>query len=125
MVDATSGVGLMNKSALEANELFEILYENSQQFNYRRDLPKKADAYEVSMNDYGTKIANLTNLVQQLIPRAQVCMVCTNHGHSSELCPILGGYMEKMTQENYMQQRNNSFSNPYNQGWRQYPHPPM
>ncbi|KAK1551270.1 hypothetical protein Q3G72_033094 [Acer saccharum] len=72
MVDATSGGGLMNKNALKAKEIFEILYENSQQFNYQRTLPRKANAYEVSMNDYGSQISNLTNLVQQLILRALV-----------------------------------------------------
>ncbi|KAK0572206.1 hypothetical protein LWI29_027842 [Acer saccharum] len=88
MVDATSGGGLMNKNALKAKEIFEILYENSQQFNYQRTLPRKANAYE-------------------------------------ESCTVLGGYMEEMAQENYMQQINNPFSNIYNQGWHQYPQPPM
>ncbi|BBH05336.1 plant U-box 23 [Prunus dulcis] len=42
MVDATSGGGLMNKSATQAKEMFENIAANSQQFNYRRAPPKKA-----------------------------------------------------------------------------------
>ncbi|TXG48166.1 hypothetical protein EZV62_027460 [Acer yangbiense] len=49
MVDTTSGGGLMNKNALETREIFEILYENSQQFNYQRAPLKKDDAYEPPM----------------------------------------------------------------------------
>ncbi|KAI5334935.1 hypothetical protein L3X38_025068 [Prunus dulcis] len=96
MVDATSGGGLMNKSATQAKEMFENIATNSQQFNYRRPPPKKAGVYEVSASDIGPQIANLTNLVKQLIPRAQVCAVCANSGHPMESCPSLYGDGEEM-----------------------------
>ncbi|CAL2240576.1 unnamed protein product [Prunus armeniaca] len=124
MVDATSGGGLMNKSATQAKEMFENIAANSQQFNYRRAPPKKAGVYEVSASDIGPQIANLTNLVKQLIPQAQVCAVCANPGHPTESCPSLYGDGEKMAQAHYMQQqkpRNDPFSNTYNPGWRQHP----
>ena len=73
------------------------------------------------MNDYGPQIAHLTSLIWQLIPRDQVCAVCSNHGHSSESCPILGGYREERARVNYMQQRNDLFFDTYNPGWRQHP----
>ena len=79
----------MNKNALEVNEIFEILSENSRQFKYQRDASRKA---EVNTADYGPQIAHLTSLVQQLIPIAQVCAACANNGHSLESCPSLGGY---------------------------------
>ncbi|XP_020418036.1 uncharacterized protein LOC109948741 [Prunus persica] len=124
MVDATSGGGLMNKSATQAKEMFENIAANSQQFNYRRAPPKKAGVYEVSASDIGPQIANLTNLVKQLIPQAQVCAVCANPGHPTESCPSLYGDGEEMAQAHYMQQqkpRNDPFSNTYNPGWRQHP----
>ncbi|CAL9012178.1 unnamed protein product [Prunus brigantina] len=124
MVDATSGGGLMNKSATQAKEMFENIAANSQQFNYRRAPPKKAGVYEVSASDIGPQIANLTNLVKQLIPQAQVCAVCANPGHLTESCPSLYGDGEEMAQAHYMQQqkpRNDPFSNTYNPGWRQHP----
>ncbi|XP_034215635.1 uncharacterized protein LOC117627589 [Prunus dulcis] len=124
MVDATSGGGLMNKSATQAKEMFENIAANSQQFNYRRAPPKKAGVYEVSASDIGPQIANLTNLVKQLIPQAQVCAVCANPGHHTESCPSLYGNGEEMAQAHYMQQqkpRNDPFSNTYNPGWRQHP----
>ncbi|XP_034197286.1 uncharacterized protein LOC117612730 [Prunus dulcis] len=124
MVDATSGGGLMNKSATQAKEMFENIAANSQQFNYRRAPPKKAGVYEVSASDIGPQIANLTNLVKQLIPQAQVCAVCANPGHHTESCPSLYGNGEEMAQAHYMQQqkpRNDPFSNTYNSGWRQHP----
>ncbi|KAI5347397.1 hypothetical protein L3X38_015276 [Prunus dulcis] len=124
MVDATSGGGLMNKSATQAKEMFENIAANSQQFNYRRAPPKKVGVYEVSASDIGPQIANLTNLVKQLIPQAQVCAVCANPGHPTESCPSLYGDGEEMAQAHYMQQqkpRNDPFSNTYNPGWRQHP----
>ncbi|XP_020417999.1 uncharacterized protein LOC109948709 [Prunus persica] len=124
MVDATSGGGLMNKSATQAKEMFENIAANSQQFNYRRAPSKKAGVYEVSASDIGPQIANLTNLVKQLIPQAQVCAVCANPGHPTESCPSLYGDGEEMAQAHYMQQqkpRNDPFSNTYNPGWRQHP----
>ncbi|CAL2266116.1 unnamed protein product [Prunus armeniaca] len=124
MVDATSGGGLMNKSATQAKEMFENIAANSQQFNYRRAPPKKVGVYEVSASDIGPQIANLTNLVKQLIPQAQVCAVCANPGHPTESCPSLYGDGEEMAQAHNMQQqkpRNDPFSNTYNPGWRQHP----
>ncbi|CAL2228629.1 unnamed protein product [Prunus armeniaca] len=100
MVDATSGGGLMNKSATQAKEMFENIAANSQQFNYRRAPPKKAGIYE------------------------HVCAVCANPGHPMESCPSLYGDGEEMAQAHYMQQqkpRNDPFSNTYNPGWRQHP----
>ena len=105
MVDATSGGGLMNKSATQAKEMFENIAANSQQFNYRRAPPKKAGVYEVSASDIGPQIANLTNLVKQLIPQAQVCAVCANPGHPTESCPSLYGDGEEMAQAHYMQHK--------------------
>ncbi|KAK1581903.1 hypothetical protein Q3G72_010098 [Acer saccharum] len=94
MVDATSGVGLMNKSALEANELFEILYENSQQFDYRRDLPKKADAYEEtrqSITQLSTSIKNVENQIGQIA----ILLSQRDQGRlPSQVIPNLKGNME-------------------------------
>ncbi|CAL8163032.1 unnamed protein product [Prunus armeniaca] len=87
--DATHEGGLMNKSATQAKEMFENIATNSQQFNYRRAPPKKVGFYEVSASDIGPQIANLTNLVKQLILQAQVCVVCANPGHPTESCPDL------------------------------------
>ncbi|KAI5317403.1 hypothetical protein L3X38_037110 [Prunus dulcis] len=105
MVDATSGGGLTNKSATQAKEMFENIAANSQQFNYRRAPSKKAGVYEVSASDIGPQIANLTNLVKQLIPQAQVCAVCANPGHPTESCPSLYGNGEEMAQAHYMQHK--------------------
>ncbi|CAL2277618.1 unnamed protein product [Prunus armeniaca] len=53
MVDATSGEGLMNKTAYEAFTLFEFLSANSQQWSHNkgRGAPMKAVVYEVSTNN--------------------------------------------------------------------------
>ncbi|KAI5351510.1 hypothetical protein L3X38_004401 [Prunus dulcis] len=70
MVDATSGEGLMNKTADEAFTLFESLSANSQQWSHNkgRGAPMKAVVSEVSTNnEIAAKLDVMCSLLQQAV----------------------------------------------------------
>ncbi|CAL2239443.1 unnamed protein product [Prunus armeniaca] len=98
MVDATSGEGLMNKTADEAFTLFESLSANSQQWSHNkgRGAPMKAVVSEAVTGPLGSKVE-----VQDQ------------------------SFAEHMLEQaNALQARNpnnDPYSNTYNPGWRNHP----
>ena len=65
MMDATSGVAIVNKTPSEARELISIMVANSQQFEFDQDLSRRVN--EVSNSSIEHQISTLTSLVQQLV----------------------------------------------------------
>ncbi|KAI5351553.1 hypothetical protein L3X38_004444 [Prunus dulcis] len=118
MVDATSGEGLMNKTADEAFTLFESLSANSQQWSHNkgRGAPMKAVVSEVSTNnEIAAKLDVMSSLLQQAVtgPLGNKMEV---HDQS---------FAEHMLEQaNALQARNpqnDPYSNTYNPGWRNHP----
>ncbi|KAI5338678.1 hypothetical protein L3X38_017950 [Prunus dulcis] len=118
MVDATSGEGLMNKTADEAFTLFESLSANSQQWSHNkgRGAPMKAVVSEVNTNnEIAAKLDVMCSLLQQAVTGPL--------GNKVEVQDQ--SFAEHMLEEaNALQARNpqnDPYSNTYNPGWRNHP----
>ncbi|XP_050142227.1 uncharacterized protein LOC126618186 [Malus sylvestris] len=129
LVASSSGGAFMDKTPINAKALLKNIAGNTRQFGRRDELPFKK-VNEVSANSsIELQLANLTNLVQQVIvaPK-QVCGVCSKMGHATDMCPslmdqggleqanALGGFQGQQRQKYY------PYSNNYNAGWRDHPH---
>ncbi|KAM1265683.1 hypothetical protein ACFX2J_035340 [Malus domestica] len=129
MLDAASEGAFMDKTPTNAKALLKNIAGNTRQFGGRDELPFKK-VNEVSANySIELQLANLTNLVQQVIvaPK-QVCGVCSMMGHATYMCPssmdqggleqanALGGF------QGQQRQKYDPYSNNYNAGWRDHPH---
>ncbi|XP_050156648.1 uncharacterized protein LOC126630561 isoform X2 [Malus sylvestris] len=129
MLDAASGGAFMDKTPTNAKALLKNIAGNTRQFGGRDELPFKK-VNEVSANSsIELQLANLTNLVQQVIvaPK-QVCGVCSMMGHATDMCPSLmdqGGLEQAHTLGGFQgqqRQKYDPYSNNYNAGWRDHPH---
>ncbi|CAL8993229.1 unnamed protein product, partial [Prunus brigantina] len=118
MVDATSGEGLMNKTADEAFTLFESLSANSQQWSHSkgRGAPMKAVVSEVSTNnEIAAKLDVMCSLLQQAVTGPLGSKVEVQDQSFAE---------HMLEQANALQARdpnNDPYSNTYNPGWRNHP----
>ncbi|CAL8175219.1 unnamed protein product [Prunus armeniaca] len=118
MVDATSGEGLMNKTADEAFTLFESLSANSQQWSHNkgRGAPMKAVVSEVSTNnEIAAKLDDMCSLLQQAVTGPLGNKVEVQDQSFAE---------HMLEQANALQARNpnnDPYSNTYNPGWRNHP----
>ncbi|CAL9019012.1 unnamed protein product, partial [Prunus brigantina] len=118
MVDATSGEGLMNKTADEAFTLFESLSANSQQWSHSkgRGAPMKAVVSEVSTNnEIAAKLDVMCSLLQQAVTGPLGSKVDVQDQSFAE---------HMLEQANALQARNpnnDPYSNTYNPGWRNHP----
>ncbi|CAL8988240.1 unnamed protein product [Prunus brigantina] len=118
MVDATSGEGLMNKTADEAFTLFESLSANSQQWSHNkgRGAPMKAVVSEVSTNnEIAAKLDVMCSLLQQAVTGPLGSKVEVQDQSFAE---------HMLEQANALQARNpnnDPYSNTYNPGWRNHP----
>ncbi|KAI5338618.1 hypothetical protein L3X38_017889 [Prunus dulcis] len=118
MVDATSGEGLMNKTADEAFTLFESLSANSQQWSHNkgRGAPMKAVVSEVSTNnEIAAKLDVMCSLLQQAVTGPLGNKVEVQDQSFAE---------HMLEQANALQARNpqnDPYSNTYNPGWRNHP----
>ncbi|CAL9012105.1 unnamed protein product, partial [Prunus brigantina] len=118
MVDATSGEGLMNKTAEEAFTLFESLSANSQQWSHNkgRGAPMKAVVSEVSTNnEIAAKLDVMCSLLQQAVAGPLGNAVEVQDQSFAE---------HMLEQANALQARNpnnDPYSNTYNPGWRNHP----
>ncbi|KAI5312350.1 hypothetical protein L3X38_041523 [Prunus dulcis] len=118
MVDATSGEGLMNKTADEAFTLFESLSANSQQWSHNkgRGAPTKAVVSEVSTNnEIAAKLDVMCSLLQQAVTGPLGNKVEVQDQSFAE---------HMLEQANSLQARNpqnDPYSNTYNPGWRNHP----
>ncbi|XP_016652564.1 PREDICTED: uncharacterized protein LOC103343534 [Prunus mume] len=118
MVDATSGEGLMNKTAEEAFTLFESLSANSQQWSHNkgRGAPMKAVVSEVSTNnEIAAKLDVMCSLLQQAMTGPLGNKVEVQDQSFAE---------HMLEQANALQARNpnnDPYSNMYNPGWRNHP----
>ncbi|TQE03197.1 hypothetical protein C1H46_011200 [Malus baccata] len=119
----------MDKTPINAKALLKNIAGNTQQFGGRDELPFKK-VNEVSANSsIELQLANLTNLVQQVIvaPK-QVCGVCSKMGHATDMCPSLmdQGGLEQANAlggfQGQQRQKYDPYSNNYNAGWRHPPH---
>ncbi|CAN6547921.1 unnamed protein product [Malus baccata var. baccata] len=129
MLDAASGGAFMDKTPINAKALLKNIAGNTRQFGGRDELPFKK-VNEVSANSsIELQLANLTNLVQQVIvaPK-QVCGVCSMMGHVTDMCPSLmdQGGLEQANAlggfQGQQRQKYDPYSNNYNAGWRDHPH---
>ncbi|KAM1128440.1 hypothetical protein TB1_037663 [Malus domestica] len=129
MLDAASGGAFMDKTPTNAKALLKNIAGNTRQFGGRDELPFKK-VNEVSANSsIELQLANLTNLVQQVIvaPK-QVCGVCSKIGHATNMCPSLmdQGGLEQANAlggfQGQQRQKYDPYSNNYNAGWRDHPH---
>ncbi|CAN6544323.1 unnamed protein product [Malus baccata var. baccata] len=129
MLDAASGGAFMDKTPINAKALLKNIAGNTRQFGRRDELPFKK-VNEVSANSsIELQLANLTNLVQQVIvaPK-QVCGVCSMMGHVTDMCPSLmnQGGLEQANAlggfQGQQRQKYDPYSNNYNAGWRDHPH---
>ncbi|XP_034203540.1 uncharacterized protein LOC117618018 [Prunus dulcis] len=118
MVDATSGEGLMNKTADEAFTLFESLSANSQQWSHNkgRGAPMKAVVSEVSNNnEIAAKLDVMCSFLQQAVTGPLGNKVEVQDQSFAE---------HMLEQANALQARNpqnDPYSNTYNPGWRNHP----
>ncbi|KAI5351533.1 hypothetical protein L3X38_004424 [Prunus dulcis] len=118
MVNATSGEGLMNKTADEAFTLFEFLSANSQQWSYNkgRGAPMKAVVSEVSTNnEIAANLDVMCSLLQQEVTGPLGNKVEVRNQSFAE---------HMLEQANALQARNpnnDPYSNTYNLGWRNHP----
>ncbi|KAM1962416.1 hypothetical protein ACFX16_022701 [Malus domestica] len=119
----------MDKTPINAKALLKNIAGNTRQFGGRDELPFKK-VNEVSANSsIELQLANLTNLVQQVIvvPK-QVCGVCSMMGHATNICPSLmdQGGLEQANAlggfQGQQRQKYDPYSNNYNAGWRDHPH---
>ena len=119
----------MDKTPKNAKALLKNIDGNTRQFGGRDELPFKK-FNEVSANSsIELQLANLTNLVQQVIvaPK-QVCGVCSMMGHATNICPSLmdQGGLEQANAlggfQGQQRQKYDPYSNNYNAGWRDHPH---
>ncbi|CAL8993227.1 unnamed protein product, partial [Prunus brigantina] len=116
MVDATSGEGLMNKTADEAFTLFESLSANSQQWSHSkgRGAPMKAVVSEVSTNnEIAAKLDVMCSLLQQAVTGPLGSKVEVQDQSFAE---------HMLEQANALQARdpnNDPYSNTYNPGGKQ------
>ncbi|KAI5324178.1 hypothetical protein L3X38_033251 [Prunus dulcis] len=118
MIDATSGEGLMNKTAYEAFTLFESLSANSQQWSHNkgRGAPMKAVVSEVSTNnEIAANLDVMCSLLQQAVTGPLGNKVEVQDQSFAE---------HMLEQANALQARNpqnDPYSNTYNPGWRNHP----
>ena len=126
MIDAASGGALVDKTPSEAKDLIANMAANSQQFGIRQDIASTRKVNEVQTNDsqLGQQLAQLTTVVQQLAMGQQVrpCGICQVVGHTTDACPtlfedvnVVGGFPGQPKPQY------NSYSNTYNEGWRDHP----
>nr|XP_028960005.1 uncharacterized protein LOC103410683 [Malus domestica] len=129
MLNAASGGAFMDKTPINAKALLKNIASNTRQFGGRDELPFKK-VNEINANSsIELQLANLTNLVQQVIvaPK-QVCGVCSMMGHATDMCPSLmdqGGFEQANALGGFQgqqRQKDDPYSNNYNAGWRDHPH---
>ncbi|XP_031259211.1 uncharacterized protein LOC116117314 [Pistacia vera] len=91
--------------------------------------------YEVNTNtELAMQVLELTKqmktMCNMMIEQGQnssneVCAICNNLGHATNICPSSENFPEFVEHANvmnsYNQRPNNPFSNTYNPGWRNYP----
>lgn len=127
MIDAASGGAFVNKTLAQAHELCKTVAANTKNYGGRDVVPQKSVNEVSSTSNLETQIANLTNLMQQVVLPKQVCGVCCMVGHYSDQCPSLmdQGSLEHANAvggfQGQQRQKYDPFSNTYNQGWRDHP----
>lgn len=138
MVDATCGGALMGKSPDEAWTFFEVLRENSQQWDYtargERASPvqKKAGMYEIStsaaLEEQVASLARQMKTLAQVVAKTpvEVCAICSSSTHHTNVCPsnplFPDDYAEQANAVNtFRRPGNDPYSNTYNQGWTRHP----
>ncbi|XP_027174516.1 uncharacterized protein LOC113774148 [Coffea eugenioides] len=128
IIDATSGGALVNKTPWEARELIEGMAANSQQFGTREDVPIRK-VNEVETSSIQQQLTELTSFVRQLVVgntfQAKVCGICTDMGHSTDMCPMMQEEgAEQVNMTGYVpapRRPYDPYSSTYNPGWRDHP----
>ncbi|KAL3498253.1 hypothetical protein ACH5RR_040985 [Cinchona calisaya] len=92
IIDAASGWALDNLTIDAACELISNMASRSQKFRTRHDQTLKR-VNEVNVLSLEQQMTSLTSFVRQLVsgitPTAQSCGICSNEGHSTDMCPTL------------------------------------
>ncbi|XP_073133960.1 uncharacterized protein [Henckelia pumila] len=100
------------------------------QFGTSRSHPAPRKSNEVNVSSLEQQLSELTFLVRHMAVGngqiAKVCGICTQVGHATDMCPTLQeGYAEQVNAAGGFpgppQQKYDSYSNTYNQGWRDHP----
>ncbi|GMI65970.1 hypothetical protein HRI_000266300 [Hibiscus trionum] len=122
MMDAASGVEIVNKTPTQAKDLINIIAANSQQFGSTHDTVSRR-VNEVIVSSLETKISNITSLVEKLAldnaQQVKACGIFPRQDHTTDMCPTL---QEENTEETntiggfYGQKKYNPYSNSYNPG---------
>lgn len=130
LIDAASGGALMGKTEAEAYNLLEEMASNSYQWPSERSIPKKAGIHEIDViSALTTQISTLSKQLGTLNVNAiqstnLSCEFCAGNHHSNE-CAAASQFAPAPEQVNqvadFNRQRNNPYSNTYNQGWRNHP----
>jgi hypothetical protein len=146
-VDASCGGQFLRKNEDEAWELFEQLYENSQQnMGQARQSGTRATRgglHEVAqtsildrkVDSLASSVEQLTSLFRDLAPAMRPaepstpspqdsCAACYSVSHATHDCPFAPSPLECPQEQVNLAQgypRNNPYSNSYNPGWRNHP----
>ncbi|XP_062021110.1 uncharacterized protein LOC133737598 [Rosa rugosa] len=127
MLDAASGGAFVDKIPANAHALCKNIASNTRQYGGRDMIPRQNVNEVSSTSNLEAQIANLTNLVKQVVLPKQVCGVCSMMGHAADMCPSLndqGGWEQANAIGGFQGQQRakyDPFSNTYNPGWRDHP----
>ena len=87
------------------------------------DLRAKTASLSRKLETLEMKVVNEVSVMQ---PTEQTYRICALVTHSTEECPTIPTFQEVMLEKSYaissfQKQYNNTYSETYNQGWRQHP----
>ena len=92
MVDVTSEAALVNKTPTEARDLFNLIAQNTQQFDVRESQTKKVN--EIGSNSFVESqlshiIAMLNKIVTGGVQKAVIYGICCLEGYPTDAFPAL------------------------------------
>ena len=94
MIDVASGGVLVNKTPTQARELISNIATNAQKFDSRQD-PTARKVHEVNISSIKQYLDKFSSLLEKFVVGnvqwVKTCVICSNMGHSTYMCPTLQG----------------------------------